>query len=52
MVFKPLPSDDPTQRQPDIRVAREKLAGWEPKVALDDGLKHTIAYFDDLLKSG
>jgi UDP-glucuronate decarboxylase len=50
LVFKPLPADDPTQRQPDIRLAREKLGGWEPKVALDEGLSKTIAYFDGLLK--
>ncbi|MBK8285847.1 MAG: SDR family oxidoreductase [Ahniella sp.] len=46
--FKPLPADDPTQRQPDIRLARERL-GWEPTVALDEGLTRTIRYFDDLL---
>jgi UDP-glucuronate decarboxylase len=45
IVFKPLPSDDPKQRQPDISLAREKLGGWEPKTALQDGLKETIAYF-------
>jgi UDP-glucuronate decarboxylase len=45
---KPLPSDDPRQRQPDISQAREKL-GWEPKVALREGLVKTIAYFDELL---
>lgn len=42
--FHPLPTDDPKQRQPDISLARSKL-GWEPKVALVDGLKETIAYF-------
>ncbi|MFK4763497.1 UDP-glucuronic acid decarboxylase family protein [Desulfobaculum sp. SPO524] len=47
--FKPLPGDDPTQRKPDITFARETL-GWEPRVALRDGLKSTIAYFDDLLR--
>jgi UDP-glucuronate decarboxylase len=50
--FKPLPADDPTQRQPDIRLAREKLDGWEPKVKLDEGLRQTIAYFEELLKGG
>ena len=50
--FKPLPADDPTQRQPDIRLAREKLGGWEPQVKLDEGLGKTIAYFDGLLKAG
>ncbi len=44
LVFEPLPSDDPKQRQPDISLAKDKL-GWEPKVALEDGLKETIAYF-------
>jgi UDP-glucuronate decarboxylase len=48
LVFRPLPSDDPTQRQPDITLAREKL-GWTPKVALEQGLARTIAYFDALL---
>jgi len=48
LTFLPLPSDDPTQRKPDISMAREQL-GWKPKVALDDGLKKTIAYFDELL---
>ena len=44
IVYRPLPSDDPRQRQPNISLARAQL-GWEPKVALDDGLKETIAYF-------
>jgi UDP-glucuronate decarboxylase len=44
LVFKPLPSDDPRQRQPDISLARSRL-DWEPKVGLEDGLKETIAYF-------
>ncbi len=46
--FRDLPSDDPTQRKPDITLAKEKL-GWEPTVNLDDGLARTIAYFDALL---
>ena len=46
---RPLPADDPMQRQPDITRARERLGGWEPKVSLEEGLKHTIAYFDRLL---
>ncbi len=46
---RPLPSDDPQQRQPDITKARA-LLDWEPTVALDQGLTRTIAYFDDLLK--
>ena len=44
IVFKPLPSDDPKQRKPDISAARASLK-WEPKVALEDGLKPTIEYF-------
>lgn len=42
--FKPLPQDDPARRRPDISKAKSTL-GWEPKVALEDGLKETIAYF-------
>jgi UDP-glucuronate decarboxylase len=42
--YLPAPEDDPMQRQPDIRLAKDRL-GWEPKVALEDGLKETIAYF-------
>jgi UDP-glucuronate decarboxylase len=45
---QPLPADDPMQRQPDISLAQQKL-GWEPKVQLKEGLRHTIAYFDELL---
>jgi len=44
IIHQPLPSDDPTQRQPDITLAGSKL-GWKPKVTVDDGLKRTIAYF-------
>jgi UDP-glucuronate decarboxylase len=44
IVHKPLPADDPKQRQPDITLARKYLK-WEPKVPLADGLKKTIAYF-------
>jgi UDP-glucuronate decarboxylase len=44
LVFRPLPEDDPLQRQPDITMAR-KVLGWEPKVGLDEGLKKTITYF-------
>jgi UDP-glucuronate decarboxylase len=51
MVFHPLPSDDPKQRQPNIDKAREHL-GWTPKVELREGLTRTIAYFDGLLKEG
>jgi UDP-glucuronate decarboxylase len=48
---RPLPADDPTQRQPDITLARERL-GWEPKVALAEGLRPTVAYFRELLGLG
>jgi UDP-glucuronate decarboxylase len=48
LVFHPLPTDDPKQRQPDITLAKNKLA-WEPKVQLDDGLKETISYFRKLI---
>lgn len=44
IVYKPLPQDDPMQRQPDISLAKEKL-GWEPKINLEEGLKRTIDYF-------
>jgi UDP-glucuronate decarboxylase len=50
-VFQELPADDPRQRQPDIGKAKEQL-GWEPVVALRDGLAKTIDYFDDLLRRG
>ncbi|HJA78407.1 UDP-glucuronic acid decarboxylase family protein [uncultured Desulfovibrio sp.] len=49
--YEPLPGDDPKQRRPDIGLARE-LLGWEPKVALDEGLKKTIAYFEGQLAAG
>ena len=49
LVFEPLPSDDPLQRQPDISLAREKLS-WEPKIKLETGLVKTIAYFEELLR--
>jgi UDP-glucuronate decarboxylase len=49
LIYRPLPTDDPKQRQPNIDKARE-LLGWEPKVALREGLLKTIAYFDDLLR--
>jgi len=46
IVHKPLPADDPRQRQPDITLARRTL-GWEPRVPLEEGLRRTIAYFRD-----
>lgn len=48
--YTALPQDDPLQRQPDITKAK-KLLNWEPTIALEDGLKHTIAYFDKLLST-
>lgn len=51
LVFKPLPHDDPKQRQPDITLAKTEL-GWEPKITLERGLQKTIAYFDGLVKQG
>jgi UDP-glucuronate decarboxylase len=48
IVHRPIPENDPRQRQPEISLAREKL-GWSPKVQLEDGLKITITYFDALL---
>ncbi len=48
--YKPLPENDPTRRQPNITLAKEKL-GWTPAVPLREGLKTTICYFDDLLKT-
>jgi UDP-glucuronate decarboxylase len=44
IVRRPLPSDDPVRRQPDITLAREKL-GWEPRIGLEEGLSRTIDYF-------
>jgi UDP-glucuronate decarboxylase len=51
MTFKPLPSDDPIRRCPDISLAKDKL-GWEPKVSLDEGLIKTIDYFREKLGIG
>ena len=48
IVYRPMPEDDPKQRQPDIAQAREVL-GWEPKVQLEAGLKKTIQYFQETL---
>ena len=47
MVFKPLPADDPTKRQPDISLAKARL-GWEPKIELREGLERTIAWFSTI----
>jgi len=51
LVFRPLPSDDPKQRRPDITLAREAL-NWEPQIALNEGLSRTIAYFESILTTG
>ena len=49
LIFQPLPQDDPKQRQPDISLAYNKLGSWKPVVELDEGLKKTIKYFEDLI---
>ncbi len=49
IIMKPLPADDPLQRQPNIDLAR-KVLGWEPKVELEEGLTHTIEYFRNIIK--
>lgn len=51
IVSKPLPADDPKQRQPLIDLAKEKL-GWTPGVPLEEGLKKTISYFEDIVRKG
>ena len=48
LIFKPLPSDDPTQRKPVIDLARKEL-NWEPTIKLEEGLNKTIPYFERLL---
>jgi len=50
IIFKSMPVDDPMQRKPDITLARKYLE-WEPEVALEEGLKKTIGYFEELLRS-
>ncbi|HBS86107.1 MAG: NAD-dependent dehydratase [Bacteroidetes bacterium GWF2_38_335] len=49
LVFLPLPADDPTQRQPDISLAKQMLNGWEPTIPLEEGLVKTVQYFKNLL---
>jgi UDP-glucuronate decarboxylase len=51
IAFAPLPSDDPMQRRPDVRLARS-MFGWEPHIQLQEGLRKTIDYFDGLLSAG
>ena len=48
IVFKPLPADDPTQRRPNIDLARQKL-GWQPTIELEEGLNRTISYFREVI---
>jgi len=48
VIFKPLPADDPRQRQPDITLAKDRL-GWQPTVPLENGLKETIRYFSGIV---
>ena len=50
IIYKPLPEDDPKQRQPNIELAKREL-GWEPQIPINQGLKKTISYFDKLLKN-
>jgi UDP-glucuronate decarboxylase len=50
LVHRPLPADDPRQRQPNIDLARDKL-GWEPTVPLREGLSRTIEYFDNMIRN-
>ena len=49
IVYKPLPFDDPKKRRPIIELAKEKLNGWEPKINLEEDLKKTIKYFDEIV---
>lgn len=49
LIYQPLPSDDPMQRQPNIDRARQQLNNWTPIVQLQEGLEKTISYFDQLL---
>ena len=51
IAHRPLPSDDPTRRRPDISLATKQL-GWRPEVVLSEGLERTIAYFSDVLPAG
>ena len=51
ILYKPLPSDDPVQRQPDITLAK-KTIGWSPYIPLEQGLVRTVAYFEAPLRGG
>jgi UDP-glucuronate decarboxylase len=48
IVFKPLPSDDPSRRQPDISEIQHQT-GWTPQVSLEEGLKETVKYFREVI---
>ncbi len=50
IIHMPLPQDDPTQRQPNIELAKKELNNWEPTIKLEEGLVKTIAYFEKVLK--
>lgn len=50
IIFKPLPQDDPQQRKPDISLAHEQLNGWKPTIKLEEGLKETIKYFEQIIR--
>jgi UDP-glucuronate decarboxylase len=50
LIYLPLPQDDPTQRQPEITLAKKMLNGWEPKIQLEEGLLKTINYFRKVLE--
>ena len=50
IIYQPLPQDDPTQRKPVIELAKKEL-GWEPEIALEEGLKKTIQYFENVLQT-
>jgi UDP-glucuronate decarboxylase len=49
LIYKPLPEDDPLQRQPDISLAKKEL-DWEPQIPLEEGLIKTIEYFKSVIK--
>lgn len=50
IIYQPLPQDDPTQRQPNIDLAKKRLNNWQPNIQLKEGLQKTIEYFDKTLK--
>ena len=50
IIYKPLPEDDPIQRQPNIDLAKKEL-NWQPKISFEEGIKKTIDYFERLLNN-